>query len=155
MGPDYPSPLPEQETVEDYPGQYDNEYYTAALDDETPPPDSIVQRLADEFQRIPCAIDDWAMAVPLARIAMRVIAEEVERRGSKGLDLDPGETADWLRGEACMTKDVSDCCGAPVKVVSEKNPAGYTDWLVCTSCAKRCEAVEPNSNTTGQANQEN
>ena len=31
---------------------------------------------------------------------LKVIADEVERRGEKGLDLDPGETADWLRAEA-------------------------------------------------------
>jgi hypothetical protein len=31
---------------------------------------------------------------------LRAIAEEVERRGRKGIDLDPGETADWLRDEA-------------------------------------------------------
>lgn len=35
-----------------------------------------------------------------AREAIRVIADEVEHRGEKGLDLDPGETADWLRREA-------------------------------------------------------
>jgi hypothetical protein len=35
-----------------------------------------------------------------ARAAIRVIADEVEHRGDKGLDLDPGETADWLRREA-------------------------------------------------------
>ena len=28
------------------------------------------------------------------------IADEVEARGAAGTDLDPGETADWLRGEA-------------------------------------------------------
>jgi hypothetical protein len=31
---------------------------------------------------------------------LKVIADEVERRGEKGLDLDPGETSDWLRREA-------------------------------------------------------
>ena len=31
---------------------------------------------------------------------LKVIADEIERRGEKGLDLDPGETADWLRAEA-------------------------------------------------------
>ena len=31
---------------------------------------------------------------------LNLIADEVERRGDKGLDLDPGETADWLRAEA-------------------------------------------------------
>jgi septal ring factor EnvC (AmiA/AmiB activator) len=35
-----------------------------------------------------------------ARAAILAIAAEVERRGDKGLDLDPGETADWLRREA-------------------------------------------------------
>jgi hypothetical protein len=34
-----------------------------------------------------------------ARAAIRIIADEVEHRGDKGLDLDPGETADWLRQE--------------------------------------------------------
>jgi hypothetical protein len=34
-----------------------------------------------------------------ARI-MRVIADQVEERGIKKLDLDPCETADWLRQEA-------------------------------------------------------
>lgn len=32
--------------------------------------------------------------------ALRVIAAEVDRRGSKGLDFDPVETADWLNAEA-------------------------------------------------------
>jgi hypothetical protein len=31
---------------------------------------------------------------------LRVIADEVEHRGDKDLDRDPGETADWLRAEA-------------------------------------------------------
>ena len=31
---------------------------------------------------------------------LRAIADEVERRGRKRLDLDPGETADWLRAAA-------------------------------------------------------
>jgi hypothetical protein len=32
------------------------------------------------------------------------IADEVERRGDLGLDLDPGETSDWLREEAKVAK---------------------------------------------------
>lgn len=39
-----------------------------------------------------------------ARAAILAIAAEVERRGDKGLDLDPGETADWLRSEANPTR---------------------------------------------------
>jgi hypothetical protein len=31
---------------------------------------------------------------------LRALADEVERRGDAQLDLDPGETADWLRAEA-------------------------------------------------------
>lgn len=31
---------------------------------------------------------------------LNLIADEVERRGDRKLDLDPGETADWLRAEA-------------------------------------------------------
>jgi len=39
--------------------------------------------------------DIVAMGAVLERIA-----DEIEERGEKGLDLDPGETADWLRAEA-------------------------------------------------------
>jgi hypothetical protein len=35
-----------------------------------------------------------------ARAVIREIADAVEQRGAKGEDLDPGETADWLRQEA-------------------------------------------------------
>jgi hypothetical protein len=31
---------------------------------------------------------------------IRALAEIIEQRGAQGLDLDPGETADWLRAEA-------------------------------------------------------
>jgi hypothetical protein len=31
---------------------------------------------------------------------IRALAEIIEQRGAQGLDLDPGETADWLRTEA-------------------------------------------------------
>jgi hypothetical protein len=31
---------------------------------------------------------------------LELIANEVEKRGDKHLDLDPGETSDWLRQEA-------------------------------------------------------
>ncbi len=33
-------------------------------------------------------------------ILLRLVAEEGEHRGEKGLDLDPGETSDWLISEA-------------------------------------------------------
>lgn len=33
-------------------------------------------------------------------VLLQVVADEVEQRGDKQLDLDPGETADWLRAEA-------------------------------------------------------
>jgi hypothetical protein len=35
---------------------------------------------------------------------LEMIADEVERRGDKDLDRDPGETADWLRWEADTVK---------------------------------------------------
>lgn len=38
-----------------------------------------------------------------ARAIIFLIANEVENRGDKGLDLDPGETADWLRREVNPT----------------------------------------------------
>lgn len=30
---------------------------------------------------------------------LSLIADHIEQRGAQGLDLDPGETADWLRQE--------------------------------------------------------
>ena len=33
-------------------------------------------------------------------ILLEFVADRVEHRGEKQLDLDPGETADWLRAEA-------------------------------------------------------
>lgn len=33
------------------------------------------------------------------RATILMLADEIEHRGEKGLDLDPGETADWLRRE--------------------------------------------------------
>lgn len=50
--------------------------------------------------------DYVAMCAVLERIA-----DEIETRGDKGLDLDPGETADWLRGEANVTKAAKDYHG--------------------------------------------
>ena len=35
---------------------------------------------------------------------LEMIADEVERRGDKDLDRDPGETAEWLRVEAVIAK---------------------------------------------------
>jgi hypothetical protein len=45
---------------------------------------------------------DWnkACAVLLARVA-----DKIEVRGAQGLDLDPGETADWLREEATLAQN--------------------------------------------------
>jgi hypothetical protein len=31
--------------------------------------------------------------------ALLALADEIESRGAKGDDIDPGETADWLRAE--------------------------------------------------------
>ena len=33
-----------------------------------------------------------------------VLADLIEHRGTQGLDLDPGETADWLRSEAARAQ---------------------------------------------------
>jgi hypothetical protein len=40
------------------------------------------------------------MPVRTVEAMLCFIADEVEARGAAGSDLDPGETADWLRGEA-------------------------------------------------------
>ena len=35
-----------------------------------------------------------------AQVLLQELADQIEQRGDKQLDLDPGETADWLRAEA-------------------------------------------------------
>ena len=35
---------------------------------------------------------------------LEVLADLVEQRGERGLDLDPGETAEWLRSEAARAQ---------------------------------------------------
>jgi hypothetical protein len=37
---------------------------------------------------------------------LELIADKVEKRGDKGWDLDPGETAEWLREEARLAREV-------------------------------------------------
>jgi hypothetical protein len=57
-------------------------------------PASLVERVSDALME---SVKDQGS---MARAAILAIAAEVEYRGDKGLDLDPGETADWLRQEA-------------------------------------------------------
>lgn len=38
-------------------------------------------------------------------ILLEEVAAVIESRGAKGLDLDPGETADWLRQEAAKARE--------------------------------------------------
>ena len=61
------------------------------------PADSLLERVVRAMGNEP--FDSWSEA----RAALLAIADEVERLGDKGLDLDPGETADWLRREANST----------------------------------------------------
>jgi hypothetical protein len=73
------------------------------------PESSLVGLVADAIAaQVTCAgiINDRP-----ARAAILAIAAEVERRGDKGLDLDPGETADWLRREANPTGQFDDQWG--------------------------------------------
>jgi hypothetical protein len=58
---------------------------------------SLVDRVASKIADHDAPVELWYED---ARAAILTIAEEVERRGDRGLDLDPGETADWLRREA-------------------------------------------------------
>lgn len=39
-----------------------------------------------------------------AQVLLQELADRIERRGDKQLDLDPGETADWLRAEAAIAE---------------------------------------------------
>lgn len=39
---------------------------------------------------------------------LRELADEIEKRGEKGLDLNPGETSDWLRAEAEIATAVAE-----------------------------------------------
>jgi hypothetical protein len=43
-----------------------------------------------------------------AAALLQELADEVERRGTADLDLDPWETADWLRQEAQVAQNTSD-----------------------------------------------
>jgi len=73
----------------------------AAVGIRSAPESSLVELVADAIAaQVTCAgiVNDRP-----ARAAILAIAAEVERRGDKGLDLDPGETADWLRREANPT----------------------------------------------------
>jgi len=58
---------------------------------------SLVDRVASKIADHDAPVELWYED---ARAAILTLAEEVEHRGNKGLDLDPGETADWLRHEA-------------------------------------------------------
>lgn len=42
--------------------------------------------------------------LPKLAMLLELIADRVEQRGDKGDDLDPGETAEWLRNEARITR---------------------------------------------------
>jgi hypothetical protein len=44
----------------------------------------------------------------MAAILLQELANEIERRGEAALDLDPGETADWLWQEAQVAQSTSD-----------------------------------------------
>lgn len=53
------------------------------------------------------ALDAALSSAPLygdVSAVLRVVASFVEKRGEQGLDLDPGETADWLRSEADLAE---------------------------------------------------
>jgi len=39
-----------------------------------------------------------------AQVLLEELADRIEQRGDKQLDLDPGETADWLRAEAAIAE---------------------------------------------------
>jgi hypothetical protein len=46
---------------------------------------------------------------PSLQCCWNLIADRIEQRGDKGDDLDPGETAEWLRDEA--------------RIIRQSNPA--------------------------------
>ena len=39
-------------------------------------------------------------------VLLKLLADRIEQRGDQGHDLDPGETADWLRAEAAIAEQV-------------------------------------------------
>lgn len=61
--------------------------------------------MLDAYCEHPRYADDY---LPQERHGMvleiRALADIIERRGEQGLDLDPGETADWLRAEAAIAE---------------------------------------------------
>lgn len=46
-----------------------------------------------------------SMWPPKLSMLLELIADKVEKRGDKGRDLDPGETAEWLREEARLARE--------------------------------------------------
>jgi hypothetical protein len=65
----------------------------------TDPHPSPIWRTLESATACPVAIDPQEIAALL-----EVLADLVEQRGDRGLDLDPGETADWLRSEAARAQ---------------------------------------------------
>lgn len=61
---------------------------------------TLLKRVALAISGCPSADEEAVNWASEARTAIRIIADEIERRGDKGLDLDPIETAEWLRSEA-------------------------------------------------------
>ena len=43
-----------------------------------------------------------------AKVLLQELADRIEHRGDKQLDLDPGETAEWLRNEAAIAQVAAD-----------------------------------------------
>ena len=39
-------------------------------------------------------------------VLLHLLADRIEQRGRLGIDLDPGDTADWLRAEAAIAQKV-------------------------------------------------
>lgn len=46
-----------------------------------------------------------SMWPPKLSMLLELIADKVEKRGDKGWDLDPSETAEWLRQEARLARE--------------------------------------------------
>lgn len=61
---------------------------------------TLLKRLALAISGCPSADEEAINWASEARAAIGIIADEIERRGEKGLDLDPIETAEWLRSKA-------------------------------------------------------
>jgi hypothetical protein len=83
-------------------GAFTDDFKDVNLDSASSDFSSLVERVATAIDQAERGSREagWEQWEAEARAVIREIADAVEWRGDRKLDLDPGETSDWLRREA-------------------------------------------------------